>query len=154
MKEAEKEQLLHLMRKALTLDGYGIYDHTACSRDQGDHYWEKAFAKLAMDAYDLPSNKEHHPIYEDIAFFQLIGYHSVKFKDSAEIKHLPSMVFTKLLIKYLATRTDKIFLILRSEELWKETMGEETWNMLETKGPAVILYGLNFLWVLELLGLI
>ena len=73
MKEAEKEQLLHLMRKALTLDGYGIYDHTACSRDQGDHYWEKAFAKLAMDAYDLPSNKEHHPIYEDIAFFQLIG---------------------------------------------------------------------------------
>lgn len=137
MKEAEKEQLLHLMRKALTLDGYGIYDHTACSRDQGDHYWEKAFAKLAMDAYDLPSNKEHHPIYEDIAFFQLIGYHSVKFKDSAEIKHLPSMVFTKLLIKYLVTRTDKTFLILRSEELWKETMGEDTWNMLETKGRII-----------------
>ena len=137
MKEAEKEQLLHLMRKALTLDGYGIYDHTVCSRDQGEHYWEKAFAKLAMDAYGCPSSKMHHPIYDDIAFFQLIGYHSVKFKDSAEIRHLPSMVFTKLLIKYLATKTDKTFLILRSEELWKETIGEELWGLLDANGRII-----------------
>lgn len=137
MKEAEKEQLLHLMKKALTLNGYGIYDHTDCSRVQGDHYWEEAFAKLAMDAYGCPSSKMHHPIYEDIAFFQLIGYHSVKFKDSAEIRHLPSMVFTKLLIKYLATKTDKTFLILRSEELWKETIGEELWELLEANGRII-----------------
>ena len=137
MKEAEKEQLLHLMRKALTLDGYGIYDHTVCSRDQGEHYWEKAFAKLAMDAYGCPSNEINHPIYDDIAFFQLIGYHSVKFKDSAEIRHLPSMVFTKLLIKYLATKTDKTFLILRSEELWKETIGEELWGLLDANGRII-----------------
>ena len=137
MKEAEKEQLLHLMRKALTLDGDGIYDHTVCSRDQGAHYWEKSFAKLAMDAYGCPSNEINHPIYDDIAFFQLIGYHSVKFKDSAEIRHLPSMVFTKLLIKYLATKTDKTFLILRSEELWKETIGEELWELLEAKGRII-----------------
>ena len=137
MKEAEKEQLVHLMRKALTLDGYGIYDHTVCSRDQGAHYWEKSFAKLAMDAYGCPSNEINHPIYDDIAFFQLIGYHSVKFKDSAEIRHLPSMIFTKLLIKYLATKTDKTFLILRSEELWKETIGEELWELLEAKGRII-----------------
>ena len=137
MKKAEKEQLLHLMRKALTLDGYGIYDHTNCSRDQGDHYWEKSFTKLAMDAYGRPSSEKCHPIYDDIAFFQLIGYHSVKFKDSAEIRHLPSMVFTKLLIKYLATKTDKTFLILRSEEFWKETMGEELWELLEANGRII-----------------
>ncbi|MCQ2314611.1 MAG: hypothetical protein MJZ56_05510 [Bacteroidales bacterium] len=137
MRAGEKEQLLHLMRKALTLDGYGIYDHTDCSREQGDHYWEKAFAKLAMDAYGIPSDQNCHPIYEDIAFFQLIGYHSVKFKDSAEIRHLPSMVFTKLLIKYLATKTDKTFLILRSEELWKDTLGEELWELLEANGRLI-----------------
>ena len=137
MEEAEKEQLIHLMRKALTLDGYGIYDHTDCSREQGDHYWEIAFAKLAMDAYGIPSDQNCHPIYEDIAFFQLIGYHSVKFKDSAEIRHLPSMVFTKLLIKYLATKTNMTFLILRSEELWKETLGEDLWKLLETDGRLI-----------------
>lgn len=137
MEEAEKEQLVHLMRKALTFDGYGIYDHTVCSRDQGAHYWEKSFAKLAMDAYGCPSNEINHPIYDDIAFFQLIGYHSVKFKDSAEIRHLPSMVFTKLLVKYLATKTDKTFLILRSEELWKETIGKDLWGQLEADGRII-----------------
>lgn len=137
MKEAEKEQLLHLMKKALTLNGYGIYDHTDCSRVQGGHYWEKAFAKLAIDAYGSPSGEKCHPIYEDIAFFQLIGYHSAKFKYSAGIRHLPSMIFTKLLIKYLATQTKKTFLILRSEELWKETLGEGLLEQFEANGRII-----------------
>ena len=137
MEADKKEQLLHLMRKALTLNGYGIYDHTDCSRDQGAHYWEKAFANLAIDAYGSPSSEKCHPIYDDIAFFQLIGYHSVKFKDSAEIKHLPSTIFTKLLFKYLATKTDKTFLILRSEELWKETIGEDLWGQLDANGRII-----------------
>ena len=137
LEAGKKEQLLHLMRKALTLNGYGIYDHTDCSREQGAHYWEKAFANLAIDAYGSPSSEKCHPIYDDIAFLQLIGYHSVKFKDSAEIKHLPSTIFTKLLFKYLATKTDKTFLILRSEELWKETIGEELWELLEAKGRII-----------------
>ena len=91
----------------------------------------------SIDAYGSPSSEKCHPIYDDIAFFQLIGYHSVKFKDSAEIKHLPSTIFTKLLFKYLATKTDKTFLILRSEELWKETIGEDLWGQLDANGRII-----------------
>jgi hypothetical protein len=71
----EKEQLLYLMRNALTFNGIGIYDSSDCSREQGDHYWEKAFDKLAIEAYGRPSSEMYHPIYRDIAFFQLVGYH-------------------------------------------------------------------------------
>ena len=134
---AQKEQLLCLMRNALTLQGEGIYDGYECSRVQGDYYWQKAFEQLAMEAYGRPSSEICHPIYHDIAFFQLIGYHSEKFRYSAGIKHMPSTIFTKLLAKYLATKTDKTFLILRSESLWKETFGEEVWNKLEEEGRLI-----------------
>ena len=50
---------------------------------------------------------------------------------------MPSTIFTKLLAKYLATKTDKTFLILRSESLWKETFGEEVWNKLEEEGRLI-----------------
>lgn len=90
-----------------------------------------------MEAYGSPSSEIYHPIYHDIAFFQLIGYHSEKFRYSAGIKHLPSTIFTNLLAKYLATKTDKTFLILRSESLWKETFGEEVWNKLEEEGRLI-----------------
>ena len=78
-----------------------------------------------------------HPIFHDIAFFQLIGYHSEKFRYSSGIKHLPSRIFTNLLAKYLATKTDKTFLILRSESLWKEPFGEELWSKLEKEGRLI-----------------
>ena len=55
----------------------------------------------------------------------------------SEIKHLPSTIFTKLLFKYLATKTDKTFLILRSEELWKERIGEELWGQLDDNGRII-----------------
>lgn len=135
---AQKEQLLSLMRNALTFQGEGIYDGYECSRVQGDYYWQKAFDQLAMEAYGSPSSEIYHPIYHDIAFFQLIGYHSEKFRYSAGIKHLPSTIFTNLLAKYLATKTDKTFLILRSESLWKETFGEEVWNKLEEESRLII----------------
>ena len=47
------------------------------------------------------------------------------------------MIFTNLLAKYLATKTDKTFLILRSESLWKETFGEELWSKLEKEGRLI-----------------
>lgn len=134
---AEKEQLLSFMREALTFGGMGIYDSYKCSRIQGNYYWQRAFSRLAMDAYNSPSTESLHPIYHDMAFLQLIGYHSEKFKYVAGIKHLPSVIFTTLLIKYLATKTDKTFLVLRSEELWKEIMGEDLWNRLEFEGRII-----------------
>lgn len=134
---AQKEQLLCLMRNALTFQGEGIYDGYECSRAQGDYYWQKAFDQLAIEAYGKPSSEIYHPIFHDIAFFQLIGYHSEKFRYSSGIKHLPSMIFTNLLAKYLATKTDKTFLILRSESLWKETFGEELWSKLEKEGRLI-----------------
>lgn len=137
LRPAEKEQLLCLMRNALNFCGEGIYDGYECSRIQGDYYWEKAFSHLAMEAYGRPSTEKDHPIFEEIAFLQFIGYHSVKFRYSAGIKHMPSMVFTNLLVKYLATKTNKTFLCLRSETLWKEVFGDELWNRLESEGRII-----------------
>lgn len=137
MGAGEREQLLCLMRNALTFQGEGIYDGYECSRVQGDYYWQKAFDQLAIEAYGKPSSEIYHPIFHDIAFFQLIGYHSEKFRYSSGIKYLPSMIFTNLLAKYLATKTDKTFLILRSESLWKETFGEELWSKLEKEGRLI-----------------
>lgn len=137
MSDTEKRQLLSLMRDAIKLYGDAIYDEHECSRKQGDHYWQKSFSKLAMDAYGKPSEEIGHPIYEDIAFLQLIGYHSKKFKYSVGIKHLPSTIFTNLLVKYLAVETNKTFLVLRSEMLWKEIFGDELWMKLESEGRII-----------------
>ena len=137
MSEGEKEQLLCLMRNALILNGVGIYDCSKCSRVQGNSYWEKAFDRLAMEAYGRPSSEMCHPIYRDIAFFQLVGYHSEKFRYAVGVKHMPSTIFTNLLLKYLATKTDKTFLILRSETLWREALGCGLWSKLETEGRII-----------------
>ena len=137
MPNGEKEQLLCLMRNALILNGVGIYDCSKCSRVQGNSYWEKAFDRLAMEAYGRPSSEMCHPIYRDIAFFQLVGYHSEKFRYAVGVKHMPSTIFTNLLLKYLATKTDKTFLILRSETLWREALGCGLWSKLETEGRII-----------------
>lgn len=137
MSDTEKAQLLCQMRDALNLDGGAIYDENKCSREQGDFYWQKSFAKLAMDAYEKSSEEIRHPIYEDIAFLQMIGYHSKKFKYSVGIKRLPSTLFTNLLAKHLATETNKTFLVLRSEKQWREIFGEELWTKLETEGRII-----------------
>ena len=137
MSYGEKEQLLCLMRNALILNGVGIYDCSKCSRVQGNNYWEKAFDRLAMEAYGRPSSEMCHPIYRDIAFFQLVGYHSEKFRYAVGVKHMPSTIFTNLLLKYLATKTDKTFLILRSETLWREALGCGLWSKLETEGRII-----------------
>lgn len=137
LRPAAKEQLLYLLREALTFGGRGIYDGYDCSRIQGDYYWQKAFSHLAMDAYGSPSTEQFHPIYDDMAFLQLVGYHSEKFKYASGLKHLPSYIFTTLLVKYLATKTQKTFLVLRSEELWKEVIGQDMWNRLELEGRII-----------------
>ena len=94
-------------------------------------------SNLALEAYDRPSTEKCHPIFEDVAFLQLIGYHSIKFKYAVGIKHLPFTIFLHLLVKYLATKTDKTFLVLRSEKLWEEIMGEELWNKLIVEGRII-----------------
>lgn len=137
MSDTEKAQLLCLMRDALNLDSDAIYDENECSRKQGDFYWQNSFSQLAMDAYGRSSKEIQHPIYEDIAFLQLIGYHSTKFKDSVGIKHLPSTLFTNLLVKYLAIGTNKTFLVLRSEKQWEEIFGEELWKKLKSEGRII-----------------
>ena len=50
---------------------------------------------------------------------------------------MPSTIFTNLLLKYLATKTDKTFLILRSETLWREALGCGLWSKLETEGRII-----------------
>ena len=50
---------------------------------------------------------------------------------------MPSIIFTNLLLKYLATKTDKTFLVLRSESLWKEVLGCDLWSKLEKDGRII-----------------
>ena len=139
LQDGPQKRLVFFMKGALCFFNDAIYDDddNGCSRIQGDRYWEKSFAKLALEAYGKPSTEVGHPIYHDIAFLQLVGYHSEKFKDSAGIRHIPSMLFTNLLVKYLATKTDKTFLILRSERRWKEVFGDELWEQLSTQGRII-----------------
>lgn len=136
LEDENKKCIMRLMRNALLLRNYAIYGEK-CTRDQGEHYWEKAFAHLARDAYGQSSEAVGHPIYHDIAFLQLIGYHSVKFRDAVGVWRMPSMIFTSLLVKYLATKTDKTFLVLRSERRWREMFGVELWAMLEAQGRII-----------------
>lgn len=66
---------------------------------------------------------------------QYVGYISKSWKSLPDI--LPSQRFTKLLIQYLAIQTDTLFVVSRSEELWKKLIGDEVWEMLESKKRLV-----------------
>lgn len=132
-----KDRIMKHMKNALLLNGTGIYDDSDYSRIQGDFYWEDSLSTLAMEAYGTPSSEKGHPIYEDVAFLQLIGYHSVKFKHCTKLKSLPSKIFTNLLVKHLAINTGKTFLVLRSESYWKEVFGNELWHKLELEGRII-----------------
>lgn len=137
MTNKQKEEILCQMRNALNLQGSGLYDHNESSRIQGDYYWQRALAKLAEEAYNKPSTELSHQIYDDMAFFQLIGYHSIKFKHRVNIMKMPSVIFTKMLVKYIATKTTTTLLILRSERIWKNIIGDELWNKLMLDGRII-----------------
>lgn len=97
-----------------------------------------AYTKIAEIAYrvkrgadllpvfieDINQHMEHpaYGTYEDIAKRSIAGYIDILRTGK----------------RYsLATQTKKTFLILRSEELWKETLGEGLWGQLEANGRII-----------------
>lgn len=110
------------------------YRDAHCALD--DWYWYDIFTKLREIA-NLPAEDDMHDvIFDNVALVQYVGYLSKSWKALPKI--LPSQEFTRTLIHYLALRKkDVLFVVSRSEALWKELIGEEIWNMLDEEKRLV-----------------
>lgn len=109
------------------------YRDAHCMLD--DWYWYDIFKEFRNKAELEPENDTDDIIFNHTALVQYVGYISKSWKSLPDI--LPSQRFTKLLIQYLAIQTDTLFVVSRSEELWKKLIGDEVWEMLESKKRLV-----------------
>ena len=99
-------------------------------------YWYDILEKFRNDAGLEPRNKNNDVIYNNVALIQYVGYHSKSWKDLPQI--LPSQEFTRTLIHYLALhKKDVLFVVSRSEELWKKLIGDEVWGILDKEKRLV-----------------
>jgi hypothetical protein len=108
----------------------------------GDWYWydifekfrEEAQGKFGVEEDDSAKDK----IYGNIAILQYFGYSSSKFKQMPHKALLPSQLFTKSLVEYIAMSKDNVlFVVSRSEALWKNLIGNKIWDMLEKEGRLI-----------------
>lgn len=103
------------------------YRNAHCMLD--DWYWYDIFEKFREDAELDPENDFDDTIYNHVALVQYVGYLSKSWKALPNV--LPSQRFTRMLIHYLALNTDTLFVVSRSESLWKNLIGDEIWKMLD-----------------------
>lgn len=112
------------------------YREAHCMLD--DWYWYDIFNKFLIEAKEanyLPIDYSLDKIFDNIALVQYVGYMSKSWKDLPNI--LPSQEFTRKLIHYLAQKTDVLFIISRSEDKWKNLIGDKVWNTLESQERLV-----------------
>ena len=109
------------------------YRDAHCMLD--DWYWYDIFEEFRKNAELEPENDTNDIIFNHTSLVQYVGYISKSWKSLPNI--LPSQRFTKLLIQYLALNTDTLFVISRSESEWKELIGDEIWDMLESENRLV-----------------
>ena len=109
------------------------YRDAHCMLD--DWYWYDIFEELRKNAELEPENDTDDIIFNHTALVQYVGYISKSWKSLSNI--LPSQRFTKLLIQYLALNTDTLFVLSRSEALWKKLIGDEIWTLLDSKKRLV-----------------
>ena len=109
------------------------YRDAHCAID--DWYWYDIFSKFREDAGLPEENDMDDVIFSDVALIQYVGYISKSWKSLHKL--LPSQRFTRMLIHYLALNTDTLFVVSRSEELWKRLIGEEIWEMLDNNKRLV-----------------
>ena len=103
------------------------YRDAHCAID--DWYWYDIFSKFREDAGLPEENDMDDVIFNNVALIQYVGYISKSWKLLHKL--LPSQRFTRMLIHYLALNTDTLFVVSRSEKLWKRLIGDEIWEMLD-----------------------
>ena len=115
-------------------NGMLSYRDAHCALD--DWYWYDIFAKFREDAGLPDEDNINDVIFDNVALVQYVGYLSKSWKALPRI--LPSQEFTRTLIHYLALRKkDVLFVVSRSEALWKELIGKEIWDMLDKENRLV-----------------
>ena len=102
-----------------------------------DRYWYNIFKKLRKDLNLQPEGYAEDIIFDNIALVQYVGYASISWKPIPKKYSLPSQDFTRQLVGYLAFNTDTIIVVSRSYNEWKELLGNEIWNKLETEKRLV-----------------
>lgn len=105
----------------------------------GDWYWYDILESFRKEAGLPEEGCGSDIIYDNFALLQYIGYSSKSYKALPAGVTLPSQRFTKLLIHHLAmNRKDVVFVVSRSEKLWRELIGEDVWSMLDKEKRLVI----------------
>ena len=98
-----------------------------------DWYWyDIPFKNWRKEGAD-PQSK----IFSNVALIQNVPYASVKAKDLPKGCILPSQMFAKKMIRYIADYKDAIFVVPRAVKKWKTLLGS-TWTRLEEEGRIVI----------------
>ena len=111
-----------------TNDGGMIsYRDAHCAVD--DWYWYDIFKEFRKKAGLPDENDMNDVIFNNVSLVQYVGYISKSWKSLHKL--LPSQRFTRMLIHYLALNTDTLFVVSRSEKLWKRLIGDEIWEMLD-----------------------
>jgi hypothetical protein len=109
------------------------YRDAHCMLD--DWYWYDIFEEFRKNAELEPENDTNDIIFNHTSLVQYVGYISKSWKSLPNI--LPSQRFTKLLIQYLTLNTDTLFVISRSESEWKELIGDEIRDILESENRLI-----------------
>lgn len=95
----------------------------------GDWYWFKKLKSLQVDV-----NYNEEEFYKKIAIIEYHGYSSQTSNHIFPIrnKYLETQLFIKKMIWYLAEKDDVRFLIMRSENKWKNLLNHENNDFFET----------------------
>lgn len=127
------EEIMEDKRQMLRLEQKNLVPHKSTSI-LGECYWESTLKPLGMTAYGV---EDYQQIFSDVALLQFIAYTSeVK---SLPTKILPSQLFTRMLIRYLAEEKKNVkFLLMRAEKEWRSLIDKNIWAMLESEGRLII----------------
>ena len=97
----------------------------------GDWYWFDILSKWQNEGLSFGE------IFSNVALIQSIPYASIKAKDLPKGCVLPSQIFIKKMITYIANYTDAIFVVPRAVKNWQKLLGL-TWNQLAREDRLII----------------
>lgn len=107
----------------------------------GDWYWYDILERFRKEANGKLGEEEDDSIkdkiYGNMAILQYFGYSSTQFRPMPNKAILPSQLFTKKLFEYIASKEDVLFVISRSETLWKKLIDNKIWDKLEKEGRLI-----------------
>lgn len=96
-----------------------------------DWYWYDILAKLSCEGLT------EDEIFSNVALIQLVAYSSEKAKDLPVGCVLPSQIFAKKMITYIADNRDTIFIVPRAVKKWKTLLGS-IWKKLEREERLIV----------------